>query len=106
MYSMYHHGYCDGCVRQANFYIKNRGGFAPLHLSCQNGHNETSRVLLIHGCKPDIKNNVSVSCVVVVYGSYDVVVVYDSYDVVVVYGSYDVVVVDFKWNSTNQLTNL
>ena len=99
MYSMYHHGYCDGCVRQANFYIKNRGGFAPLHLSCQNGHNETSRVLLIHGCKPDIKNNVSVSCVVVVYGSYDVVVVYGSYDVVVV-------VVDFKLNLTNQPTNL
>ena len=45
---------------QANFYIKNRGGFAPLHLCCQNGHNETCRVLLLNGCKPDIKNNVSV----------------------------------------------
>ena len=44
---------------QANFYIKNRGGFAPLHLCCQNGHNETCRVLLLNGCKPDIKNNVS-----------------------------------------------
>ena len=43
---------------QANFYIKNRGGFAPLHLCCQNGHNETCRVLLLNGCKPDIKNNV------------------------------------------------
>ena len=44
---------------QANFYIKNRGGFAPLHLCCQNGHNETGRVLLLNGCKPDLKNNVS-----------------------------------------------
>ena len=47
------------CTLQANFYIKNRGGFAPLHLCCQNGHNETCRVLLLNGCKPDIKNNVS-----------------------------------------------
>ena len=47
------------CKAKANFYIKNRGGFAPLHLCCQNGHNETCRVLLLNGCKPDIKNNVS-----------------------------------------------
>ena len=46
------------CKSKANFYIKNRGGFAPLHLCCQNGHNETCRVLLLHGCKPDLKNNV------------------------------------------------
>ena len=46
------------CKAKANFYIKNRGGFAPLHLCCQNGHNETCRVLLLNGCKPDIKNNV------------------------------------------------
>jgi len=45
------------CKAKANFYIKNRGGFAPLHLCCQNGHNETCRVLLLNGCKPDIKNN-------------------------------------------------
>ena len=48
------------CKAKANFYIKNRGGFAPLHLCCQNGHNETCRVLLLNGCKPDIKNNVSI----------------------------------------------
>ena len=47
------------CKAKANFYIKNRGGFAPLHLCCQNGHNESCRVLLLHGCKPDLKNNVS-----------------------------------------------
>ena len=47
------------CKAKANFYIKNRGGFAPLHLCCQNGHNETCRVLLLNGCKPDLKNNVS-----------------------------------------------
>lgn len=46
------------CKWKANAYIKNRGGFAPLHLCCQNGHNETCRVLLLAGCKPDIKNNV------------------------------------------------
>ena len=46
------------CKNKSNFYIKNRGGFAPLHLCCQNGHNETCRVLLLQGCKPDIKNNV------------------------------------------------
>ncbi|XP_059083066.1 putative ankyrin repeat domain-containing protein 20A2 [Tigriopus californicus] len=45
------------CKSKANPYIKNRGGFAPLHLCCQNGHNETCRVLLLSGCKPDIKNN-------------------------------------------------
>ncbi len=48
---------------RGNFYIKNRGGFAPLHLCCQNGHNETCRVILLAGCKPDIKNNVSGFCV-------------------------------------------
>ena len=32
------------CRSKANPYIKNRGGFAPLHLCCQNGHNETCRV--------------------------------------------------------------
>ncbi|KAK8740641.1 hypothetical protein OTU49_017413 [Cherax quadricarinatus] len=44
---------------KVNVYIKNKGGFAPLHLACQNGHNQTCRVLLLAGCKPDIKNNVS-----------------------------------------------
>ena len=46
---------------KANVYVKNKGGFAPLHLACQNGHNQTTRVLLLAGCRPDIKNNVSVN---------------------------------------------
>ena len=46
------------CGAKANVYMKNRGGFTALHLSCQNGHNQSSRVLLLHGCRPDVKNNV------------------------------------------------
>ena len=30
-----------------------------LHLAAQNGHNESSRVLLYAGCNTDLKNNVS-----------------------------------------------
>jgi ankyrin repeat protein len=47
------------CRKRGNVYIKNRGGFTPLHLSCQNGHNQTCRNILITGCKPDLKNDVS-----------------------------------------------
>ena len=46
---------------KCNYYLRNRGGFSPLHLCCQNGHNESCRVLLRAGCKPNIKNNVSVA---------------------------------------------
>ena len=46
------------CRNKSNFYLRNRGGFSALHLCCQNGHNETCRVLLRAGCKPNIKNNV------------------------------------------------
>merc|ERR1719229_2194364 len=42
---------------KANVYMNNRGGFTALHLACQNGHNQSSRVLLLHGCRPDVKNN-------------------------------------------------
>ncbi|KAM7307809.1 hypothetical protein ISCGN_011445 [Ixodes scapularis] len=45
------------CKHKANVYIKNKGGFSPLHLACQNGHNQSTRILLLAGCKPDIKNN-------------------------------------------------
>ena len=48
-------------VGKCNYYLRNRGGFSPLHLCCQNGHNESCRVLLRAGCKPNIKNNVSVA---------------------------------------------
>ena len=47
------------CRNKSNYYLRNRGGFSPLHLCCQNGHNESCRVLLRAGCKPNIKNNVS-----------------------------------------------
>ena len=47
------------CGARANVYIKNRSGFAALHAACQHGHNQTCRVLLTSGCRPDIKNNVS-----------------------------------------------
>jgi ankyrin repeat protein len=47
------------CKNKSNYYLRNRGGFSALHLCCQNGHNESCRVLLRAGCKPNIKNNVS-----------------------------------------------
>ena len=47
------------CAAKANVYMKNRGGFTALHLCCQSGHNQSCRVLLTHGCRPDVKNNVS-----------------------------------------------
>ena len=36
-----------------------QAGFSALHLAAQNGHNESSRVLLYAGCNTDHKNNVS-----------------------------------------------
>ena len=54
---------------------RNRGGFSALHLSCQNGHNQSCRNILITGCKPDLKNDVSILVVVVV-----AVVVVDAVD--------------------------
>lgn len=44
---------------KAALHIRNNGGFAPLHLACQNGHNQTCREILLAGCEPDIQNNVS-----------------------------------------------
>lgn len=44
---------------KVNLQIKNFGGFAPLHLACQNGHNQSCRELLMANCNPDIQNNVS-----------------------------------------------
>ena len=38
-----------------------QAGFTALHLAAQNGHNESSRVLLYAACDTDIKNNVSKS---------------------------------------------
>lgn len=45
---------------KSNLHILNNGGFAALHLCCQNGHNQSCRELLLAGCSPDIKNNVSI----------------------------------------------
>lgn len=36
-----------------------QAGFTALHLSAQNGHNQSTRILLLAGCNPDLKNNVS-----------------------------------------------
>ncbi|XP_061718981.1 ankyrin repeat domain-containing protein 6 isoform X2 [Cydia pomonella] len=36
---------------------RNAGGFAPLHLACQNGHNQSTRELLLAGAPPDLQNN-------------------------------------------------
>ncbi|UYV83416.1 ANKRD6 [Cordylochernes scorpioides] len=47
------------CKHRANPYILNKGGFSPLHLACQNGHNQSCRVILLAGCRPDIPNNLS-----------------------------------------------
>ena len=41
--------------------------FTPLHLSCQNGHNQSCRNILITGCKPDLKNDVSNNLIILIY---------------------------------------
>ena len=63
------------CQSKANVYMKNRGGFTALHLSCQSGHNQSCRTLLLHGCRPDVKNNVScLSLSVLTQHSHDLVI--------------------------------
>ena len=41
------------------FLVTAQQGHSALHLACQQGHNQSCRILLLNGCKPDIKNNVS-----------------------------------------------
>lgn len=48
-------------AKKANLDLKNLGGFAPLHLACQNGHNQSCRELLLAQADPDVRNNVSQS---------------------------------------------
>ena len=48
---------------KARVNIVNKAGFTPLHLSAQNGHNQSARVLLYASCNPDAKNNVSLTSV-------------------------------------------
>lgn len=47
-------------TRRAPLHARNLAGFAPLHLACQNGHNQSCRELLLAGCNPDLQNNVSI----------------------------------------------
>ncbi|XP_022100669.1 ankyrin repeat domain-containing protein 6-like isoform X1 [Acanthaster planci] len=42
---------------KANLHASNKYGNKPLHQSCQNGHSETTRILLRAGSHPNIKNN-------------------------------------------------
>ncbi|XP_063974684.1 ankyrin repeat domain-containing protein 6 isoform X2 [Diachasmimorpha longicaudata] len=44
-------------TQRAPLHARNIAGFAPLHLACQNGHNQTCRELLLAGCNPDLQNN-------------------------------------------------
>ncbi|VVC95856.1 unnamed protein product [Leptidea sinapis] len=37
--------------------MRNAAGFAPLHLAAQNGHNQSTRELLLAGAPPDLQNN-------------------------------------------------
>lgn len=39
--------------------IANNEGLSALHLAAQNGHNQSSRELLLAGADPDVQNNVS-----------------------------------------------
>ncbi|XP_072945083.1 uncharacterized protein dgo [Epargyreus clarus] len=44
-------------ARGGDLRIRNAGGFAPLHLACQNGHNQSAREILLAGATPDLQNN-------------------------------------------------
>ncbi|XP_057339625.1 ankyrin repeat domain-containing protein 6 isoform X2 [Microplitis mediator] len=44
-------------TQRGPLHARNFSGFAPLHLACQNGHNQSCRELLLAGCNPDLQNN-------------------------------------------------
>ncbi|XP_011299630.1 ankyrin repeat domain-containing protein 6 isoform X2 [Fopius arisanus] len=44
-------------TQRVPLHARNLAGFAPLHLACQNGHNQSCRELLLAGCNPDLQNN-------------------------------------------------
>ncbi|KAL6260009.1 hypothetical protein P5V15_009916 [Pogonomyrmex californicus] len=44
-------------TQRTSLHARNFAGFAPLHLACQNGHNQTCRELLLAGSNPDLQNN-------------------------------------------------
>lgn len=49
----------DEWKNQTYLNTANVGGFSPLHLAAQNGHNQSCREILLAGANPDVKNNVS-----------------------------------------------
>lgn len=49
----------DEWKNQTYLNTANAGGFSPLHLAAQNGHNQSCREILLAGANPDVKNNVS-----------------------------------------------
>lgn len=47
-----------GSLHSALLGIRNSGGFSPLHLAAQNGHNQSCREILLAGANPNVQNNV------------------------------------------------
>lgn len=50
----------DEWKNQTYLNTPNVGGFSPLHLAAQNGHNQSCREMLLAGANPDVKNNVRI----------------------------------------------
>lgn len=48
-----------GTMHSSLLGTRNAGGFSPLHLAAQNGHNQSCREILLAGGDPDVQNNVS-----------------------------------------------
>lgn len=46
-------------LHNSSLSIANNEGLSALHLAAQNGHNQSSRELLLAGADPDVQNNVS-----------------------------------------------
>lgn len=46
-----------GALHGALLGTRNLGGFSPLHLAAQNGHNQSCREILLAGGDPDVQNN-------------------------------------------------
>lgn len=49
-----------GTMHSSLLGTRNAGGFSPLHLAAQNGHNQSCREILLAGGDPDVQNNVGV----------------------------------------------
>ncbi|KAJ6645199.1 Ankyrin repeat domain-containing protein 6 [Pseudolycoriella hygida] len=46
-----------GTMHSSLLGTRNAGGFSPLHLAAQNGHNQSCREILLSGGDPDVQNN-------------------------------------------------